>query len=115
MQAFVPSDDKPDADSAELTGVTFDFDAKPLIVLSRDVDEGGPGVPIAALPRVEAAWRAGHAALATRSTKGKHIVVLGARHYVQIRPPLRRHQRGQARGDGREGGVRSVGSVLASD
>ena len=87
MQAFVPSDDKPDANSAELTAVTFDFDAKPLIVLSRGVDEGGPGVPIAALPRVEAAWRAGHAALATRSTKGKHIVVPGARHYVQIDRP----------------------------
>ncbi len=87
MGAFVPDGGKPDADSAELNAVTFDFDAKPLIVLSRGVDEGGPGVPADALPRVEAAWRAGHAALAARSTKGKHIVVPGARHYVQIDRP----------------------------
>ena len=87
MAAFVPDGGKPDANSAELNAVAFDFDAKPLIVLSRGVDEGGPGVPADALPRVEAAWRAGHAALAARSTKGKHIVVPGARHYVQIDRP----------------------------
>jgi pimeloyl-ACP methyl ester carboxylesterase len=80
MASFVTVSDAPDA-------VTFSFGDKPLIVLSRGVDEGGPGVPPDALPRVEAAWRAGHAALAARSTRGEHIVVPNSRHYVQIDEP----------------------------
>ncbi len=87
LASFVTLSDAPDANSAELDAVTFSFGAKPLIVLSRGVDEGGPGVPSDALPRVEAAWRAGHAALAARSTRGEHIVVPGSRHYVQIDEP----------------------------
>lgn len=87
MASFVTESDAPDADTAELEAVTFSFGDKPLIVLSRGVEEGGPGVPPDALPRVEAAWRAGHAALATRSTGGEHVVVPGSRHYVQIDEP----------------------------
>jgi pimeloyl-ACP methyl ester carboxylesterase len=87
MASFVTLSDAPDADTAELDAVTFSFGDKPLIVLSRGVDEGGPGVPPDALPRVEAAWRAGHVALAARSTRGEHIVVPGSRHYVQIDEP----------------------------
>jgi pimeloyl-ACP methyl ester carboxylesterase len=87
MSAFVPEGDHMDADSAELAAAPFDFGAKPLVVLSRGVDEGGPGVPTEALPRVEAVWRSGHAALAARSTRGVHITVPGARHYVQIDKP----------------------------
>ncbi|MBV8105977.1 MAG: alpha/beta hydrolase [Hyphomicrobiales bacterium] len=87
MAAFVPEGDHLDTDSAELDASTFAFGHKPLIVLSRGVDEGGPGVPPDALARVEAAWRAGHAALATCSTQGVHIVVPNSRHYVQIDEP----------------------------
>ena len=87
MESFVPEGDHLDADSAELGSTPFDFGAKPLIVLSRGVDEGGPGVPRDAVPKVEAAWRAGHAALAARSTRGKHVTVAGARHYIQIDKP----------------------------
>ena len=87
MAGFVPDDDRPDLDTAELEAAPFAFGDKPLIVLSRGVVEGGPGVPKEALARVEAAWRAGHAALAARSTRGVHIVVPGARHYVQIDRP----------------------------
>jgi pimeloyl-ACP methyl ester carboxylesterase len=87
MAAVVPEGDHLDTDSAELDASTFAFGDKPLIVLSRGVEEGGPGVPPDAVSRVEAAWRAGHAALAARSTQGVHIVVPNSRHYVQIDEP----------------------------
>jgi pimeloyl-ACP methyl ester carboxylesterase len=87
MAAVVPEGDHLDTDSAELDASTFAFGDKPLIVWSRGVEEGGPGVPPDAVSRVEAAWRAGHAALAARSTQGVHIVVPNSRHYVQIDEP----------------------------
>ncbi len=87
MKALTPDGDHMDANSAQLDAAPFDFADKPLIVLSRGVGEGAPGVPPAALPRVEAAWITGHAALAARSTKGQHVIVAGARHYVQIDRP----------------------------
>ena len=87
LESFVPKRERVDIDSAELQSVTPTFDDKPLIVLSRGVEEGGPGVPTAYLPRVEAAWRAGHVRLAALSSRGRHIIVPGARHYVQIDRP----------------------------
>jgi pimeloyl-ACP methyl ester carboxylesterase len=87
LAAFAPDGDHPDTDSSELDSVPFDMGDKPLIVLSRGVGEGAPGAPPADLPRVEAAWIAGHAALAAHSRRGAQIVVAGARHYIQIDRP----------------------------
>ncbi len=86
LEALSPEGNHADANSAELDAAALDFGAKPLVVLSRGVAEF-PGVPPSQIAGVEAAWIAGHAALAARSTKGDHIVVPGARHYIQIDRP----------------------------
>ena len=87
LDSFVPRDGQPDADSAELDAVKPSFGDKPLAVLTRGVEEGGPGVPPAYLHQVEAAWRAGHDRIAALSTRGDNTIVPGARHYVQIDRP----------------------------
>ncbi len=87
LEAATPERDHIDANSAELDAATQNFGDKPLIVLSRGVAESFPGVPPAEIVGVEAAWISGHAALAARSMRGEHIVVPGARHYIQIDRP----------------------------
>lgn len=87
LAAVTPDGDHIDTNSAELDATAFDFGDRPLVVLSRGVAESAPGVPAAANAAVEAAWIAGHAALAARSRAGEHVVVAGARHYVQIDRP----------------------------
>jgi pimeloyl-ACP methyl ester carboxylesterase len=87
LDCFVPRSGRPDVDSAELSDVKLDFDHKPLAVLTRGVEEGGPGVPPAYVPKVEASWRAGHDRIAALSSWGQNIIVPGARHYVQIDRP----------------------------
>jgi pimeloyl-ACP methyl ester carboxylesterase len=87
LASFVPSDGRPDVDSAELDAVKPSFGDKPLVVLTRGVEEGAPGVPLAHLHGVEAAWRAGHDRIAALSTRGDNTIVPGARHYIQIDRP----------------------------
>ena len=72
---------------ASSTQVHPSFGDKPLVVLSRGVEEGAPGVPPAYRPKVEAAWRAGHDRIAALSTRGINTIVPGARHYIQIDRP----------------------------
>ncbi|HEX9169130.1 MAG TPA: hypothetical protein VF886_09420, partial [Roseiarcus sp.] len=78
---------EPDVNTRELDAVHPSFGGKPLVVISRGVEEGAPGVPRAYLPQVEAAWRAGHDRIAALSSQGVSIVAPGARHYVQIDKP----------------------------
>jgi hypothetical protein len=87
LAAVTPEGDHIDTNSAELDATAFDFGDRPLVVLSRGVAETAPGVAPASNAAVEAAWIAGHAALAARSKAGEHLVVAGARHYVQIDRP----------------------------
>ncbi len=87
LNSFVPRDGKPDADTAELDAVTPSFGDKPLAVLTRGVEEGGPGVPQACLHEMEAVWRAGHDRIAALSSRGDNTIVPGARLYVQIDRP----------------------------
>lgn len=87
LDCFVPRGGRPDVDSAELDAVKPDFGDKPLAVLTRGLEEGGPGVPPACLHRVEAAWRAGHDRIAALSSRGDNTVVPGAGHYIQIDRP----------------------------
>ncbi|RBP06508.1 pimeloyl-ACP methyl ester carboxylesterase [Roseiarcus fermentans] len=87
LEAVTPEGDHIDTNSAEIDATAFDFGGKPLVVLSRGVGMGAPGAPATATAAVEAAWLAGHAALATRSTKGEHVIAPGARHYIQIDRP----------------------------
>ena len=87
LAGFTPTGSGPDVDTRELDALRPSFGAKPLVVLSRGVEEGAPGVPPAYLPKVEAAWRAGHDRIAALSTRGENIIVPGARHYVQIDRP----------------------------
>jgi pimeloyl-ACP methyl ester carboxylesterase len=84
---FTPEGDERDVNTRELDAVHPSFGDKPLVVLSRGIEEGAPGVPPAYLPEVEAAWRAGHDRIAALSTRGVNTVVPGARHYVQIDRP----------------------------
>jgi pimeloyl-ACP methyl ester carboxylesterase len=84
---FTPDGDQRDLDSRELEAVKPSFGDKPLAVLTRGVEEGGPGVPPAYLPKVESAWRAGHDRIAALSSRGDDTIVPGARHYVQIDRP----------------------------
>jgi pimeloyl-ACP methyl ester carboxylesterase len=84
---FTPDGDQRDLDSRELEAVKPSFGDKPLAVLTRGVEEGGPGVPPAYLPKVEAAWRAGHDRIAALSSRGANTIVPGALHYVQIDRP----------------------------
>jgi pimeloyl-ACP methyl ester carboxylesterase len=87
LASFTPERNEPDVNTRELDDVHPSFDDKPLIVLSRGVEEGAPGVPPAYLPKVEAAWRAGHDRIAALSSRGANTIVPGARHYVQIDRP----------------------------
>jgi pimeloyl-ACP methyl ester carboxylesterase len=84
---FTPGGDQRDLDSRELEAVKPSFGDKPLAVLTRGVEEGGPGVPPDYLPKVEAAWRAGHDRIAALSSRGDNTIVPGALHYVQIDRP----------------------------
>jgi pimeloyl-ACP methyl ester carboxylesterase len=84
---FTPDGGQRDLDSRELEAVKPSFGDKPLAVLTRGVEEGGPGVPPAYLPKVEAAWRAGHDRIAALSSRGANTIVPGALHYVQIDRP----------------------------
>ena len=87
LASFVPQGGQPDVDSVELKAANPSFGDKPLAVLTRGVEEGGPGVPPAYLPKVEAAWRAGHDRIAALSSRGDNTIVPGARHYIQIDRP----------------------------
>jgi pimeloyl-ACP methyl ester carboxylesterase len=87
LSSFTPEKNEPDVDTRQLDAVHPSFGDKPLIVLSRGVEEGAPGVPPAYLPKVEAAWRAGHDRIAAMSSRGVNTIVPGARHYVQIDRP----------------------------
>ena len=87
LASFTPERNEPDVNTRELDQIHPSFGDKPLIVLSRGVEEGAPGVPPADLPKVEAAWRAGHDRIAALSSRGANTIVPGARHYVQIDRP----------------------------
>ncbi len=87
LASFTPEGDEPDVNTRELDAVHPSFGDKPLVVLSRGVEEGAPGVPPAYRPKVEAAWRAGHDRIAALSTRGINTIVPGARHYIQIDRP----------------------------
>lgn len=87
LASFTPEKNEPDVNTRELDAVHPSFGDKPLIVLSRGVEEGAPGVPPAYLPKVEAAWRAGHDRIAALSSRGANTIVPGARHYIQLDRP----------------------------
>jgi hypothetical protein len=87
LASFTPEGDERDANTRQLDEVPPSFDDKPLVVLSRGIEEGAPGVPPAYLLEVEAAWRPGHDRIAALSTRGVNTVVPGARHYIQIDRP----------------------------
>jgi pimeloyl-ACP methyl ester carboxylesterase len=87
LASFTPEGDEPDVNTRELDAVHPSFGDKPLVVLSRGVEEGAPGVPPAYLPKVEAAWRAGHDRIAALSSRGVNTIIPGARHYIQIDRP----------------------------
>jgi pimeloyl-ACP methyl ester carboxylesterase len=87
LAGFTPNGSEPDANSRELDAGHPSFGDKPLAVLTRGVEEGGPGVPPEYVSQVEAAWRAGHDRIAALSTRGDNTIVPGARHYIQIDRP----------------------------
>lgn len=74
-------------DDAEMDGRDITFGDKPLIVLTRSKAQPVPGITPAHSRDSEAAWRAGHVALANTSTHGVDIVVAGAGHHIQFDQP----------------------------
>jgi pimeloyl-ACP methyl ester carboxylesterase len=65
---------------AELRGSPMQLGSKPLIVLSRGLNDG-------ASPETEAAWRKLQIELVKCSTNGKHVIAQKSGHYVQFSEP----------------------------
>jgi pimeloyl-ACP methyl ester carboxylesterase len=63
------------------------FGAKPVIVLTAGVPDPNPDAPEEERKAAAARWKAGHDALAARSTRGESIVVPGSGHFIQIEQP----------------------------
>jgi pimeloyl-ACP methyl ester carboxylesterase len=78
----------PDVDDQEMEHIKADFGDKPLIVLTKaKAEKPEPGMSVAAQARVEAAWIAGHDALAKSSTRGRNIIVPNSKHFIQLDQP----------------------------
>lgn len=63
------------------------FGAKPVIVLTAGVAEPDPNASEQDRASAAARWKAGHDALAARSTRGESIVVPGSGHFIQLEQP----------------------------
>jgi len=75
-----------DIDGAELDAARRDWRDLPLIVLTSS-DKHYAGFPVAQIPTMSALWKSGHDELASRSTRGRNIVVPGSNHYIQLDHP----------------------------
>jgi len=75
-----------DADGAELDAARRDWGDLPLIVLTSS-DKHYAGFPVKQIPIMSALWKSGHDELASRSTRGRNIVVPGSNHYIQLDHP----------------------------
>ena len=87
--SFWPEGDQmTNADDRQLdaSGV-ITFGDRPLVVLTRGKTQPIPGIAREHMTASDAAWSAGHAALARTSTRGTNIVVQGAAHHIQFDQP----------------------------
>lgn len=77
-----------DLDSPELDAGRRNWGDLPLIILtSEDKSIGGPSASAAQIAALNAVWKDGHDDLASRSTRGRNIVIPGSTHYIQIDHP----------------------------
>jgi pimeloyl-ACP methyl ester carboxylesterase len=75
-------------DDPELDAARRNWGDLPLIILtSEDKAIGGPSASAKQIAALNAVWKDGHDELASRSTRGRNIVVPGATHYIQIDHP----------------------------
>jgi pimeloyl-ACP methyl ester carboxylesterase len=84
---FFGPDGGPSLDTQQEEAVRRAFGDMPLIVLTRGVAARDPGWDDATSKAFEDYWKAGHDALAARSSRGKSIVVPGAGHFIQLAKP----------------------------
>lgn len=78
----------PDVDDPELDAARRDWGDLPLVILtSQDKAIGGDSASPAQIAALNAIWKQGHDELASRSTRGRNIVVPGATHFIQIDHP----------------------------
>jgi pimeloyl-ACP methyl ester carboxylesterase len=61
--------------------------AKPLVVLTRDVEDAPPGTPPEKVTQMRSAWQHMQADLAGLSTNSAHVVVKGAHHMIHVERP----------------------------
>jgi pimeloyl-ACP methyl ester carboxylesterase len=84
---FFSDTGEPSLDSKEERAARRPFGDMPLIVLTASEFSANPWEDQAAVEARKADWRAGHDALAARSTRGRSIVVQGAGHFIQLDQP----------------------------
>jgi pimeloyl-ACP methyl ester carboxylesterase len=84
---YVPSGPGDGEDTREERQAARSFGALPVIVLSSANTARDPGVPDAAYADFVARWRAGHDALAARSSRGESYVVPASSHFIQLTQP----------------------------
>ena len=75
-----------DIDGAELDAARRNWGDLPLIVLTSS-DKHYAGFPEKQIRTMSALWKSGHDELASRSIRGRNIVVPGSDHYIQLDHP----------------------------
>jgi pimeloyl-ACP methyl ester carboxylesterase len=75
-----------DLDGTELDAAQRSWGDLPLIVLTSS-DKHYAGFPAKQIPAMSALWKHGHDELASRSTRGRNIVIPGSDHYIQLDHP----------------------------
>lgn len=75
-----------DLDGTELDAARRSWGDLPLIVLTSS-DKHYAGFSAEQIPTMSALWKSGHDELASRSTRGRNIVVPGSDHYIQLDHP----------------------------
>ena len=75
-----------DLDGAELDAARRNWGDLPLIVLTSS-DKHYAGFPAKQISAMSELWKSGHDELASRSTRGRNIVIPGSDHYIQLDHP----------------------------
>jgi pimeloyl-ACP methyl ester carboxylesterase len=87
LQSGRPPETGLSEDSQEETGAARPFGDKPVIVLTASIEPPGADYDDAERKAWTIRWKAGHDALAARSTRGESIFVPDSGHYIQVEQP----------------------------
>jgi pimeloyl-ACP methyl ester carboxylesterase len=86
-QNFFPSEGRQSLAWRQAYMASRTYGATPVTVLTAEILPKQKWQRPADVQLMTEQWRAGHAALAARSSRGRHIVVPGSDHYIQISQP----------------------------